>query len=120
MAQWMRSGNIDSTGKESPCIGCIRSLIEHTIKFFPQGTSEQIAIPITHVLAVVDWNENHPQRNYFDETIIVSSSVSHKFTNACFIPVSRIIPRCAYLETSYTFEFGKDHVFICIPLLKKL
>ena len=88
MAQWRRSGNIDSTGKEPPCIGTIRSLIEHTIKKFPQGTSEQIATPITHVLAVVDWNENHPQRNYFGETIIVSSSVSHKFTNACYIPVS--------------------------------
>ena len=107
---------IDTTGQQPNSIGIIRSIIQRSI---PQGTSENISTPVDHVLAVVDWYESHPQRDYFGDSIIVASTISHQLTRASFIPVSRIIARCAYIETSYKFNYGEDRIMVCIPLLKR-
>ena len=92
--------------------------MEHTIKAIPQGTSENIPVPLTHILAVVDWYENHPQRDYFGESVIVTSSVSYHTTKASFIPVSRIGARCAYVKMHYTFSYGEDCIVVCVPSIK--
>ena len=79
----------------------VRALIQHTVHIQPQSTSEATPIPVDQVLALVDWYENHPERNHFGDNIIVTSTISHQLTAASFIPVSRNIARCAFLETIY-------------------
>ena len=66
----------------------VRALIHHTVHIQPQSTSEATPIPVDHVLALVDWYENHPERNHFGENIIVTSTISDQLTAASFIPVS--------------------------------
>ena len=68
---------IDTVGQEPNGVGIVRSLIQHTIHVFLQGTSEEAPTPLEHVLAQVDWYEGHPQRHHFGESIIVASTISH-------------------------------------------
>ena len=114
-AKWQGRHGIDILGQEPKSVGIIRSLIQHTIHVAPQGTSEETPTILEHVLAQVDWHENHPQRDFFSEIIIIVAStiiIGHQLTGVSFIPVSRIIARCAYVKTSYKFQ-----IVICVPLL---
>ena len=119
-AKWRGRDGIDTVGEEANrlSVGIVRSYIQHTIHVFPQGTSEESPMPLEHVLAQVDWYEDHPQRHHFGESIIVASTTSHRLTRASFIPVSRIMARCAYLKTPYRFSYGEDQILICVPLFK--
>ena len=52
-------------------VGMVRALIQHTVHIQPQSTSEATPIPVDQVLALVDWYENHPERNHFGENIVL-------------------------------------------------
>ena len=45
-------------------------------------------------------------------------TISHKLTAASFIPVSHIIARGTFLETTYSFHYGEDRIMITVPLSK--
>ena len=40
--------------------------------------------------------------------------------DSIFLPVCRIIPRCAEWNTSVTFDFGTDHVLLLTPIYKMI
>ena len=60
-----------SIGREPIIVGMVRALIQHTVHIQPQSTSEATPIPVDQVLALVDWYENHPERNHFGENIVL-------------------------------------------------
>ena len=117
-AKWQGRNGIDVLAQEPNGVGIIRCLIHHTIRVIPQGTSEETPIPLEHVLAQVEWYESHPERNFFGESVIVVSTISHGLTRTSFMPVSRITARCAYIKTSYRFNYGYDEIMNCVPLYK--
>ena len=85
LAKWRGRDGIDTVGQEANSVGIVRSYFQHTIHILPQGTSEESHISFEHVLAQVDWYEDHSQRNHCGESIIVASTMSHRLTRASFV-----------------------------------
>ena len=68
---YTRSAEKAKVGREPNSVGMVRALIQHTVHIQPQSTSEATPIPVDQVLALVDWYENHPERNHFGEYIVL-------------------------------------------------
>jgi hypothetical protein len=73
-----------------------------------------------HLFAKVKWFEDHPRKNWFSNSIIVSATLYDTESESSFVPVSRIMSRCAIVQQSVKFDFGEDHVNICIPLTRRI
>lgn len=73
-----------------------------------------------HLLAKVKWYEDHPRKNWFNNSIILSATLFDGESEASFIPVSRIMTRCAVISRSLKFDYGEDHVVVCIPLIRRI
>ena len=67
----------------------------------------------THFLACVKWLQDHPQKFVLGNGTILSATVTD---HVSFMPVSRIISRCAVVDTSIQFDYGEDKVCIAIPV----
>ena len=76
---------------------------------------------LPHILARVNWYQDHHRKlSQISQGISLSATVFDSYTSASFIPVSRIISRCAIRDCFQGFDFGPDHVKVVIPLKKPL
>ena len=108
-AKWRGIRGIDPHEEAPVRIGQIISFIEHNI--ITNAESK------THLLAYVQWLGDHPFRHYFHQSVIICSTVPDDESAASFMPVSRIICRCALSSPlSVTFDFGLDRVYVSVPL----
>ena len=74
-----------------------------------------------HILAKVNWYEDHPRKFWLNHSIILSTTLLDGGENeASFVPVSRIMSRCATVKQSLTFDYGEDNVIVCIPLHRRI
>lgn len=91
-------------------------LIEYFLLHVPKinGISDQ-----PHILAKVKWYEDHPRKFWMNHSIVLSATLFHDESEASFIPVSRIMSRCATIKQSMKFDYGEDNV-VCIPLHRRL
>ena len=98
---------------------CIGKIIDHncTSKDVRVGVIEYFVshIPIItdiqnqkHILAKVKWYDDHPRKPWFGNSIIVSSTLHTNESEATFMPVSRIMSRCARIEQMLKFDHGTD------------
>lgn len=74
------------------------------------GTSSTIT-EFPHILAKVNWYQDHPRKLSHLSESMLSATVLELYTSASFIPVSRIILRCAiqdfYQDIYYRLYHGK-------------
>ena len=94
-------------------IGIIEYLISHTPKI--TGIPDQ-----PHILAKVKWFQDHPRKNWFSNSVILSATLFDADSEASFIPVSRIMSRCAFVKQSILFDYGSDNVNVCMPLIRRI
>lgn len=69
-----------------------------------------------HLLARVDWYQDHPHKFFLGNGLLISATVTDRTVDASYLPISRIISRCASLETTLQFNSGEDKVLIVIPV----
>ena len=118
-AHWPAVIGIDSLREAPVKVGISSSFIRHTVTV--KHTNTDMIKTAVHILAQVKWFENHPCRDHFHQSILVSAATHDLDSPAIFIPVSRILARCATIyDCLYRFEHGEDKVCISIPLVKKL
>ena len=116
VAHWpnRNAQGIDCDGKLPLRVGIISSFINHKVTF-----GSDTMQPKEVYLAHVQWFQEHPRRDFFHSSVIVSSTLFESSSPASFIPVSRITARCAVLnELTFKFDYGEDRVCLAIPLLK--
>ena len=85
-----------------------------------KGTGQTQIMNKVHLLARVQWLEDHPYREKYIKTLFVSATTYVHDNSSSFIPVARIAGRCAIAETNVIFDYGKDKVIVCVPLLKNV
>ena len=108
-AKWPGVVGIDTRGEAPLRIAQVTSYIEHKLT----KTNK------THMLARVRWYCDHPRRDSLHSSVILCSSVLDPESCASFIPVSRIMCRCALSSSvSMKFDYGVDNVLVAVPLLK--
>ena len=80
-----------------------------------QGQKDQ-----PHIFAKVKWFDDHVRKNWFKNSIIVSCTLFSDETEASFLPVSRIMSRCARSEETLQLDYGQDKVNVCIPFTRRI
>ena len=70
-------------------VGLLEYLMSHTPKI--AGMPDQ-----AHILAKVKWFQDHPRKNWFRNSIVLSATLSEGDSEALFVPISRIMSRCAF------------------------
>ena len=72
-----------------------------------------------HLLARVAWFHDHPIDKFLlGNGTILSATVTDCTHSSSFMPVCRIISRCASLETTLQSAYGEDKVMIAVPVRK--
>lgn len=94
-------------------VGSITSFIQHNIV-----VDHCDSVAITHNLVRVSWLQDHPRRSFLHHSTICCATVNEPDSEACFMPVSRIAGQCAFTKTNYDFDYGKDSVVVCMPVIK--
>ena len=119
LCHWPGVIGIDKSGEAPVRVGIVTSFLRHSITMKDAHSASRVS---THVLARVKWLQYHPRQSIFHASaMIVSATVYDNEGPASFVPVSRIISRCA-LSTNfrYVFDYGEDSVCVAVPLLKKV
>ena len=76
---------------------------------------------LPHALPNVHWYQDHPWKLCrFKNGILMAAALFDSPSSATFIPVSRIISRCAVVDCTIKLDYGEDHVIIAVPLRKPL
>lgn len=103
--------------KQDIRVGIIENFLLHTpkIKKASQDGDSQVS-QVAHLIACVKWYQDHPQKFFFGNGIVLSATVTECTSSASFMPVSRILSRCAFIKTTIQFEYGEDTVCIAIPV----
>ena len=108
-AKWRGIRGIDQNGEAPVRVGQIVSFIEHNV-ILDCGSK-------THLLVRVQWLGDHPCKFHFHPSVMVCSTVLDHESAASFMPIRRIICRCALsIPLSVTFDFGLDRVHVSVPL----
>ena len=110
-ANWVGVGGSLATNNYVLCVGLIQYFIRHTIRF---PVSKMESKKIVHIFARIFWYKAHPRENWFSHRALVLSPDMNKCGPATFLPISRIRCRCAIIDKTVTFEYGKDNVTIAI------
>ena len=113
IAHWPGVIGIDVHGEAPVRVGILSSIFINSAVIQNVNDSGH-AKTIEHVLTNVLWLQDHPQNYPLHPSIIVTSTVYDDEGCTSFMPVSRIIARCALAKVDY----GQHRVCICIPLLK--
>ena len=91
------------------------------VEYFISHTPTIAGIPDQpHILAKVKWFQDHPRKNMLKNSIILSATLFDTESKASFIPVSRIMSRCAIIKQTLRFDYGSDIVNVCMPLVRRI
>lgn len=96
-------------------VGIIKYFLLHSAKV---KSEDRTNVEKIHVLACIDWSEDHPHKFLFGNGIIIGATVCQAFSSASFMPVSRIITQCAIVDRKMCMDYGEDSVRIALPLKK--
>ena len=116
-AKWPGVVGIDPRGEAPFRIAHVVSFIEHALSF--TSSDSLTSISKNHIFARVQWYCDHPRRDFIHSSVILCANVFDCESCACFIPVTRIMCRCAISSPiSLRFDYGFDNVLVAVPLFK--
>lgn len=70
----------------------------------------------THILAQIEWYQDHPFKFSLGNGVILAATVPEPSFAASFMPISRIISRCAVIHHKVAMDHGEDYVCVALPL----
>ena len=111
VAFWLHLSGIQTS--RQPSVDNVRvGVVEYFMLHIPalkserstSGTSsscQHVAVePKKHLLARDKWYQDHPQKFVLGNGIVLSATITENMSSASFIPVSRIVSRCAISHTT--------------------
>ena len=101
-------------------VGAIQYFISHIISIIMPSNETDEPQQISHLFARVHWFEKHPCQEALPYPLKVFSTLTTKSGSSTFLPLSRIMSRCAVSDTTVKFDFGTDHVLLLCPTNKKI
>ena len=113
-AKWFNK--LTETSPQEICRpGYVHYFLKHTIKLENQGK----ILSIKTFLAFVGWYKSHPERNHFLSPLTLWSSDYEPLNLASFMPINRILCRCANIHTRMEFKdrpYNNGEAVIIIPI----
>lgn len=115
-AKWCGISGINGDGEAPIRIGKVVSFIEHDLTITEADNSSSKK---SHTFVRVKWYSDHPHRDYIHSSVIICSSIFDHESSASFMPISRIMCRCAISQPhTCKFDFGEDRVVFAVPFIK--
>lgn len=99
--------------KEDIRIGSVNYFLLHDAIVNIPGQEEAC---ITHLLAEMEWFQDHPQKFHFGNGIVAGAPVSEPFSSVSFMPVSHILTQCAVVNQKFQMDYGEDSLLVALPL----
>lgn len=91
------------------------------VEYFVSHTPSITGVPDQpHILAKVKWFQDHPRKDMLKNSIFLSATLFDSESEASFMPVSRIMSRCAMIRQTLQFDFGSDSVNIFMSLVRRI
>ena len=123
VAAWPSPGGILTSRNPSQDdirVGMVQYFLLHTPSV--RVSTDEEAVRTTekaHILAKINWFQDHPQKYLLGNGIILSATVCEtSYSVSQFMPISRFISRCAIVERRLQTDHGEDLVYVAIPVRK--
>ena len=114
MAYWPGSGNsLNNIDYSNLQVGIVQYFFKHFISF--DNSSERHS----HLFCYVLWKHPHVFNQNFGQSVVITSTFNESEGVCCFMPVQRIIYRCASGELQTTIGSTTDTVFYACPISMK-
>jgi len=94
-------------------VGMLQHFFLHNVGFASNSGKQK---KVSHIFARVSWHRSHPRQNWLPSPLIITSPDFDVPGPSTFIPLSRILNRCAVSSDKIQFDFGEDSVNIASPL----
>ena len=125
VAAWPSPGGILTSRKPSQDdirVGMVQYFLLHTPSVTVSTDGEAACTTEkAHILAKINWFQDHPQKYLLGNGIILSATVCEtSYSVSQFMPVSRFISRCAIVERRLQTDYGEDLVYVAIPVRKHI
>lgn len=119
IAHWATSTGINQDNESDVTFtpGVVSSFIQHKVTVRTPSNENMTRV---HILCRVQWLQQHPCKDTYIPSLIISSVLFDPPNCANFMPICRIAGRCAIAKTIASFDYGEDNVCVCVPLLKQV
>lgn len=118
-AFWANIGGRIDPNTEQLQIGLVKYYFIHDLTLL-SSTDATKRCRVRHVFAKMNWLRTHPREAYLPSPLFIVNSDFETSGPATFLPVSRILSRCAVAHDTIEFDYGEDSVIIASPLRRRL
>ena len=100
----------------APSVDDVRvgKILVHNPVIKQEGTTTEFP----HILAEIEWSQDHHQKFHFGNETIIAAPVIEPFSSASFMPISCILSRCAVVDKKIQMDYGEDSIRVAIPVQK--
>ena len=117
VAYWPSTGHslatIDYTNYR---VGVIQYFLKHAVTFVDADGTEKKE---EHIFCYVVWKQQHHNENWFGVSAVVTSTLGETEDACCYMPIQRVMYRCASGTISVNFGLSLESVFVAIPVNTK-
>lgn len=96
-------------------IGTIQNFIEHKIIL---KDSDNTITETNHLFCYIKWLIPHPEHSWFGNSVVVSYLSESNNGPVNYMPIQRLVCRCAHTSMEQEFSSGTERVHIAIPLTR--
>ncbi len=95
-------------------VGTVQYYVQHTIEFHSDGSIE--TEKLKHLFCYVLWKQISPNTSYFGQSAIVCTN-SYELPSLCsFLPVQRILAKCAHTVIPLNLGSHEESYFVACPI----
>ena len=87
--------------------------MKHAVIFLNDNNTERRE---EHLFCYVKWKQSHPNENWFGVSAVVTNTLNEPESACCYMPIQRIMHRCASGIISVDFGLITECVFVAIPV----
>lgn len=110
-----RGSSLSAVDNISKSIGVVQYFVLHTVELYTDSTCSETE-RLQHVFCYVKWQKRHPKANWFWCSAVVCCD-SFEIPDACnFMPIQRVVNKCAYVKVHVNFDSYDDSVLVVCPL----
>lgn len=109
-AYWAGVGGEITSDLNTLRVGLIQYFVKHKVCITASSQSKRIV----NIFARVHWYRTHLREEWFHHRALVASPDMITCGPATFLPVSRILSRCAITSRTVRFVYGEDNVIVAI------
>lgn len=98
-------------------VSVVQYFVLHSIDLFKENNNSETE-RLQHLFCYIRWKKRHANTDWFGSSAIVCEDTFEPPDACCFMPIQRVVNKCAYSVMDITFDTYEDKVLVVsfIPL----